>query len=369
MSIYYFGYYTFNANPNEFRVFPGCNVKISYIIKSLKNNNIPVKVISLGESYKNKSSKNFKVDELENNYFLATCRGKVFSRLFLILQVLYILLFKLKKNDVIIFYHVFYLLPFFKLAKYIKKFNLIIEVEESYQAAWEKDNCKINKEINSLKGADAYIYVNDLLPNKIEKNKPYVVCYGNYSVYSRERIDHNKKKIRMVYAGLINFSENSDVVLAIDAIQHLSDKYSLSIAGYGDEKDIHSLKQYICDSGLSNKVSYAGFFQGQDYDDYLSKFHIGLNPRMLQDKLSDYTFPSKVMSYLTHGLYVVSTPIQCIAAAKVANLVSISNDNTSESFASAILKVDFDCSHHQIIDELNNDFVKDIGELVKNASD
>ena len=367
-SLYYFGYYTYNSNPNDFKVFPGCNVKISYILNCIKINNLPVNVISLGESYTNKSSKNFKVDELENNYFVATCKGRIFSRLFLILQVLYILFFKVKKSDVVIFYHVFYLLPIFKFAKYLKKFKLIIEVEESYQAAWGNGDEKIKKEIELLKNADGYIYVNDLLPNVIEKGKFYTVCYGNYSVYLRKKVNYTLKKIRMVYAGLINFNEHSDVVLAINTMQYLSDRYSLSIAGYGSKIDINLMNEYIQEKGLSDKVSYAGFFQGQEYDEYLTEFDIGLNPRMLQDQLSNYTFPSKVMSYLTHGLYVVSTPIQCIAASKVANLVSLSNDNTAESLSSAVLKINFDCSHHQIIDELHNNFVKDIGELIKNAS-
>lgn len=107
----------------------------------------------------------------------------------------------MKKNDTVILYHSYYLLFLFKSIKAFKRFNLIIEVEESYKAAWGKSDSEINNEIKNLKGADAYIYVNDLLPNFIENTKPYVVCYGDYQVkdtISTTRISSEKKELFML---------------------------------------------------------------------------------------------------------------------------------------------------------------------------
>lgn len=200
--IYYFGFYSKNGNPNNFFEFPGCNNKMSYIIRCVKKNNISLNVICLGESKNgvSHSKKNLTIDSLEDNFFVGTTKYRFFSKLYLYFQIINILLFRVKRNDTVIFYHSYYLLFLFKSIKAFRKFNLIIEVEESYKAAWGKSDSEIHNEIKNLKGADGYIYVNDLLPNAIENTKPYVVCYGAYQVKDTitTTISSEKKELFML---------------------------------------------------------------------------------------------------------------------------------------------------------------------------
>lgn len=370
MSLYYFGYYTANGNPNNFLEFPGCSNKMSYIIRSLKKNNIPVNVVCLGESRDraNHSVKKIEVDSLEHNLLVGTTKYKFFSRIYLYFQLIYIFLFRVKHTDTVIFYHGYYLLFLFKFFKKIKNFNFIIEVEESYKAAWGKTETEIYNEIKYLKGADAYIYVNDLLPDIIDNTKPYVVCYGNYEVkanLSTKKINNTKK---IVYAGLISDNDISDIYLAVNAMKYLDDSYSLSILGYGSDRALKNLKQYIIENNLSNNVVYEGFLKGDAYINFLQNCDFAINPRILSDNLSDYTFPSKVLAYLSVGLPVVSTPIRCIEESEVSNLVSFSEDTDPLSFSNAIKSLDLNINPVSTIACLDKKFIVDLKRLIENVA-
>ncbi|MFK8933320.1 glycosyltransferase [Acinetobacter junii] len=370
MSFYYIGYYTKNGNPNNFLEFPGCSNKMSYIINCMKINNIAINVICLGESKdsRNYKSKEVKVDSLENNFFIGTIKYRIFSRLYLYFQLIYILLFRVKRTDTVIFYHSYYLLFLFKFFKKIKNFNLIIEVEESYMAAWGKSDFEIINEIKSLKGADAYIYVNDLLPDIIEKTKPYVVCYGDYHIKSILPIKISGERKKIVYAGLISEKDDSDIYLAVNAMKYLDNSYSLSILGYGSDCALKKLKQYIVENNLSNNVVYEGFLKGEAYINFLQNCDFAINPRVLSDRLSDYTFPSKVLAYLSVGLPVVSTPIRCIKESKVSGLVSFSESTDPLSFSNAIKSLNLNTNPTSTIVSLDKAFIVDLRRLLENVA-
>lgn len=358
--IYYFGYYTVNGNPNSFRMFPGCNVKMSYIVKTLKKNGFSLKVICLGESFKYNRRKIYKIDEFEDNLYVATLPTRILSRIFLYIQIIYYLLFVVQSDDKVLFYHTLSLLPIFKIARKLKKFHLIVEVEENYSAVWGRGSSEINKELKLLKGADGYIYINDIIPHYIDVEVPYVICYGNYQIKSDEFVINNVGyKVKLLYAGLI--SDNGDVYLAIDAMRFLSEYYELSIIGYGSEDHINNMKTYIAEY---DNIQYMGFFSGNDYDIFVQKHQIALNPRVLEDKLSNYTFPSKVLSYLTNNLMVVSTPIRCIQESKLGNVIYFSKDSTAFEFAQAISKAYTNSVDIlNILSELDNKFSDDLRRL------
>lgn len=370
MKIFYFGYYTKNSNINGFLEFPGCNNKMSYIIDCLKISGFSLEVVCLGESKDNIANgvKNVKVDSLENNFFLGTTKYKFFSKFYLYIQIAIILIFKVKKEDTVIFYHSYYLLFLFKLISFFKKINLIIEVEESYKAAWGGSEAEIKKEVNSLKGANGYIYVNNLLPDIIEKEKPYVVCYGAYDVKKKISNNKNSQKKIMVYAGLISDNFDSDVYLAVKSVNYLDESYYLSILGYGSDSALERLKKYIIDNNLNEKVKYEGFLKGEEYMNFLQKCTFAVNPRILSDNLSDYTFPSKVLAYLSAGLPVVSTPIRCIQESKISDLISFSENNTPLSFSNAIISLDFNVDSISKIESLNESFISELQGLIKNVA-
>lgn len=368
-NIFYLGFYTGKGNPNNFKEFPSCNNKMNYIIDSLKSNNFKVNIFSLGESVSFSKSKYQIIDDLETITYVSTFPKRniliIFSRIWLFLQIFFLLIFRVKSNDVVIVYHTYILLPLLKIIKKIKKINLIIEVEEIYSAAWKLSNHSIVNEIEGLKIADKYILINDLISDICNLKKPSIVCYGTYTSNFPENKTYNISVVNIVYAGIIE-DNKSDVYLAIDSMKFLPSNYKLKIVGYGSEKNILALKSYI--SNINN-VAYDGLLRGNEYKNYLHTCHIGLSPRLLEDQYSDYTFPSKVLAYISHGLVTVSSNIKAIKKSKVAPSIYFIQELTPQGVADTILSIDFrNIKKADLIKNLDHDFKTKIKELINDFS-
>ena len=159
-----------------------------------------------------------------------------------------------------------------------------------------------------------------------------------------------------------------DVYLAIDAMHYLKEGYCLKIIGYGSIADINFLREYISTQGLGDKVFYEGLLSGDEFSNYLSRCSIGLNPRVLENTISDYTFPSKVLTYLSHGLSVVSTNINCIKESKVSTAICFSEDSTPQAFSQAIVEVDLSKKAEDVLNVLDKEFKSDLKRLLSNDS-
>lgn len=364
--IFYLGFLSEPENPNDFYKHMGANIKILYILNTFRSLDINVKIISLGMSSSNNFIKKVKINNFFEIIYVATLKYSGFiSKIFLLLQIFLFIIILVNKKDTVIFYHVKKILPLILFLKKIKRFTLILEVEENYSAVWGEGESEVNLENKQIMQADKFIFVNDLYPEKLNISKPFVVCYGDYKQKKLPKKQINTK-IDLVYAGLITLDMYPDVYLAVDAMLHLESHFNLKIIGYGENDSIKRLKNYIQDKKLSDRVKYDGVFSGEEYSYYLSKCDIGLNPRVLKDKVSDYTFPSKVMTYLSHGLSVVSTTINCIKYSKISSAISFSADNSPENFANAIKALKLRGDATVSLDNLNNDFRDELRRLVEN---
>src|SRR5690606_35053088 len=103
------------------------------------------------------------------------------------------------------------------------------------------------------------------------------------------------------------------------AMNYLPNKYRLHILGFGNNSDIEELKKLI---NYVNKEKgyeccrYYGSLDGEKYSEFLLDCDIGLNPQK-EGEYMDFAFPSKILSYLAHGLEVVSTRIKSVEQSKV----------------------------------------------------
>ena len=371
--IYYIGYYTKSYNPNQFASNPSGSNKMGYIISVLKESGRKVDVISLGESKNFNLSKKIKIDDLESVSFISTVGKKnkilsIFARIWLYFQLFVFLVFKTNKIDIVIIYHTFTIMNIVKISRFFKKYKLVYEIEEIYKAAWKASSKEIDKEIRSLNIADAYLFVNDLMYHKFNfKSDLFAVCYGEYNIKSNLKNNVKKNPIIMVYAGAID-GIDSDVYLAIDTVNYLPDNYRLNILGYGSNENIKTLQDYVKSINLNfdnTKVFYDGVMSGGEYIDYLSKCDIGLSTRVLEDYYADFTFPSKVLVYLTNNLYTVSSKISCIVKSKVASSIYFYNESTPESVAEAIKSIDFErSSYNSDFCSLHKSFKNDLNSII-----
>ncbi|MFV8370416.1 hypothetical protein [Flavobacterium sp. LB2R40] len=353
-NVHYIGFYSKADNPQNFRNFPASTTKMDYIISSLKTADFKVTLLALGETlsknklYKQKvqicdqNEKIIYVSTFSNSFFIL----KYLSRIWLLLQLLYYLLFVVEKNGNVLYYHTYATISIVKISRLFKKFNLTLEVEEIFQAAWRGSEKKINSEIKYLKNGDGYVFVNDIMPQKfVVDNKPFAICYGDYR--STNNIDrmvvNNEEVIKLVYAGVFG-CENSDVSLAIDTINFLPEKFQLHILGYGSYEEISYVKNKIEEINYKAgniRVHYHGKLSGRKYFNFLSTCHIGLSTRVLEDHFSDYTFPSKVLIYLGNNLKTVSSSINCVVKSKVADSIYFYKNPVPQEVAETILAIDF----------------------------
>jgi hypothetical protein len=379
--IYYIGYYSGLENPNDFYEFPSSNSKMEYIISVIGRLNFNLTVFSLGfpKSYSSffKKRRTIHVDQNTDFVFVSTISLffpflSFISKIGLYYQVFNLLLFKVKKEDIVLVYHSYLLNKVVNFCRVLSKFKLVYEVEEIYQAAWQNSSDKIEKEIKSLRNADGYILVNDIMSERLHlKNKPFVVCYGSYM--QKETTDDfiDNVNINLVYAGFIA-GEGSDVELAIDTIDLLPDNYFLNVLGYGNQENIQKMKDKIelVNAKIGKeKVKYFGCLTGKEYDRFLSKCDIGLSTRVLVDEYSDFTFPSKVLVYLSNNLVPVSSKINCILESKIVKSVIFYDENSPESVVKAVLSADmhkFHSENKSLINNLDTKFVEDFNKMLVN---
>lgn len=352
--VHYVAFYADKENKNKYSIYPAAITKINYIKSVLKRSGFKIEVFALGLNI-NKRFSFFKkrskvIDSNESITFVSTITGptifmKFVSKIWLLFQLLWHLIMVVKKEDTVIFYHSYSFMFIVRISRLFNRFRLIYEVEEIYQAAWGNSDKMIKKEILYIsKIADGYIFVNDIMPFKFKLvNKPFVVCYGSYEISNNKikKIKSAEEGINLIYAGVIE-DEGSDVYLALNSIRYLQENYRLHILGYGEEYHLKKLVKRISEMNLALKkerVFYHGFLSGQEYLDFLSRCDIGLSTRVLDDKFSDFTFPSKVLVYLTNHLFTVSSNITCIRESKVSELIYFYDEATPASVAKTIQEI------------------------------
>ena len=133
----------------------------------------------------------------------------------------------------------------FSNCKKIKKFNIVLEVEEIYTDVGKYSKLNEKKENLIFEVADKYIFSTITLNERVNKNnKPYVVCNGIYKLEERLVERFSDGKIHIVYSGVIDTLKKGAFNAANTAL-YLDDRYHIHIIGFGNEVDIEKLKNLI----------------------------------------------------------------------------------------------------------------------------
>lgn len=370
----YIGFY----NDNYFNLHENRNTslavknKMDYICSALTRNNLKVKIIS--PCWTNNTKGFFKGKEyIKSNYItiknFATfgSNNKVLQKInkfFIALQLLLYLIINTKRNEEILVYHSLALILPIKIAKKIKNLSLILEVEEIYSTVW-KGTYDVDKEISYINMADKAIFASDQLQNYFKINKS-VVVYGSYNYYDKKNFNKKlKKNIDIVYAGSIDKIKGG-AKNSVLAMNYLPNKYRLHILGFGNNSDIEELKKLI---NYVNKEKgyeccrYYGSLDGEKYSEFLLNCDIGLNPQK-EGEYMDFAFPSKILSYLAHGLEVVSTRIKSVEQSKVASRITFSKNDNPQEIAKSVLSIKIGNQNNNIVRKLDKKFVSDIYKLL-----
>ena len=370
--IKYFSFYALPDN-KEKRVYTLSAVnKMDYIIDTLVKNGYFVEIVSASitsDSKKGYPKSQMAIKDGVTLKYLRTYRWSnyFFKVLSIIRQKLGILLglLSVKRGETCIVYHSLAYMKEVNFAHKLKKFRLILECEEIYSDVTGK-SAKREKEIKFIKNADGYIFPTELLDEKLNINgKKSVVIYGTYDIQKNFGEKFDDGKIHCVYAGTLD--KRKGAFTAINSALYLDGNYHLHILGFGTEKEKNELLKAIeLNKGKTDcKITFEGVKSGEEYIRFIQKCHIGLSTQDVNAEFNDTSFPSKILSYLSNGLNVVSVKISAIERSKVGKYLYFYEEQTPENIALAIRSVKTDREDgKKIVSDLDKKFTESINAVL-----
>lgn len=358
------------------RVFsPAAASKIDYILSVLNRVNFEVAIISPSWFDFSKkripftSSKKCTINDKLNLILAPSFGGNnkllSYSKISLSLTWLFFyLVFNAKKNEKIVVYHSIWISLPILLAQKLKKFKIVLEVEEIYQDVMTLHPFFDKWENKILEKADSFLFSTDLLKGKLKTTKPNVVIYGSYFAENQYSKPPNDNKIHLLYAGIIDEAKRG-AINALESAKFLSDDYVLHIIGFGELNNFLPMLESHNQTALC-KAYFHGNKSGADYVTFCQSCHIGLSTQKMEGNYLQSSFPSKILSYLGMGLRVVSGNVECVALSKVNHMINYYLEESPEAIANAIKKIDISDTYNssELIKELDIEFMSNIKKLL-----
>lgn len=377
IKIKYIGFYDSNIYIHENRntFLPATN-KMDYIAEAIVASGKEVEIVSLSWTANKKGYYPSRTTILSDGITL-TC-GSTFGankrllRYFRILWswiwLFWYLIKNTHKDEAVIVYHSMMIMSPIMLAKKVKKFKLVLEVEEIYQDVVEFSRRMKHTEYKFFEMADKYIYPTELLNTKINRtNKPYSIIYGTYHVEENKKNRFEDNKIHVVYAG--TFDPRKGGTLAAATAEYLSKSYHVHIIGFGSNEDTKLLIDKIDQVAKKTDatITYDGLLKGEEYIEFLQRCDIGLSTQIPESTYNETSFPSKILSYMANGLRVVSVRIKAIEISAIGNAVYYYEEQTPKAIAEAIKAIELNKAYDSIelIKKLDKDFIQVIKELME----
>ena len=270
-------------------------------------------------------------------------------------------------GDTLLVYHSLAFSKALRKLRKKKKFTLILQVCEIYADASEK-KINRNKEIELIGIADKYIFSSTILENELNKeNKPYTICMGTYRAEPKLTDPIEDGKIHIVYSGTFNPIKGG-VFNALDAVPYLDARYHFHILGKGDEDAMRKfdVRARAVTAVSDCVVSYDGYLSGKRYKEALQKCKIGLSTHTADASFNNTSFPSKILSYLSNGLRVVSSDILPVKESTLGKHLTYYKNDSGEEIANAIKGIDLSESYdsYEIIKKHNEDFVATLQKIL-----
>ena len=378
-TIRYLGYFDFQDS-NVQRNYPlACTNKMESIAESIIEAGYNVEIISTAVGVNDRffiaSGETIRKSDKLSARFFPTLGGKnrilrAIRRVISDICLLKFLLFELKKREPLIVYHSFGFRNILIWAKKIRKFQLILELEEIYHDALPMSEKAKRWELETISIADAYLFPTELLNKKFNiGQKPYGIILGTYHVEPQITQQENDGKIHVVYAGTFD-PRKGGALSAAAAAAELPDNYVFHICGFGSKEETDAIIKMVDDINLKHpgKAVFHGTLKGREYISLLQKCHIGLSTQNPEASFNATSFPSKILSYMANGLEVVTVDIPAVSESRIGSYLHYYHIQEPKRIAEAICNVKLGVNDtRKIIGQLYNDFVSEIGTLLKNT--
>ena len=324
--IKYIGFYNHHDSPTK-RISHLSSVnKMNYVVECLNESGYQVEIISPSwiTHDNNKFFVSSETKKIHQNKFryAPSVKGKFgFQYLSIFISAMWLffyLIFNTKKDEKIIVYHSLWLSAPVYYAQKIKRFQIVLEIEEIYGDIWNFKKILVRYEKRIIAISAAYLLASDLLKEKLDSRKNSILLYGAYAIKNQLELPINtaKTSVDVVYAGGIE-KVRAGAFISVDIIERLPENYFLHILGFGSDEDVNELKAKIENSIAKERIKFHGSLKGEAFTDFLSKCDVGLNPQIV-GKYMDSAFPSKILTYLNAGLNVISSKVESIYRSEIS---------------------------------------------------
>lgn len=373
MTIKYLSYYAQPNNNQERNYVLSAKTKMDYIISVFNRNGYDVRIISASTTRNSRKSFPgglYRINEKTTLKMYYTFPwGNILQKLLSVISMnifLFFELMKIKRNEKILVYHSLGYMTVVDIVHRIKGFHLVLEVEEIYSDVTGNTK-KRNQEIEFLKKADSYVFPTKLLSKEINKSgRPEIIIHGTYHVEFDYDCKFNDGKIHVVYAGTFD-PRKGGAAAAVAAAEFLDERYHLHIIGFGSEKDEKHIINLIekISKKTSCAITYDGLKSGEEYTRFIQSCDIGLSTQNPDAAFNGTSFPSKILSYMSNGLRVVSIMIPVIEQSAVGEYVFYYNKQTPIEIAKAIMSVKTDDEYNSryLISQLSKEFEENLIQL------
>ena len=373
--VYYLGYYDTDENKEEKRnVTLAATNKMTYIVEALEKSGFEIEIVSPSTT-SNATTYCGKVIPICNHsrvrLFRTTPWGNKFRRIVSVLSMRFqyqrYIIKNLTKNDTLIVYHSMEFINFIIKAKKKIGFKLVLEMEEIYSDISGIQKNK-EREIELSSFADAFIFPSELLNEKINvSKKPYIITHGTYKIEPPITEKFNDGKIHIVYAGTFD-PKKGGVFIAIESAKWLDENYHLHVLGAGTKKNEELVFNLINSVNRQTDctVTFDGLLTGKNFCEFLQKCDIGLSTQNPNFIFNDTSFPSKVLTYLSNGLRVVSVRIPVLESSGVSDLLYYYEGEEPETLSNTIKSICLSDLYdsRETVESLNVKFINDVHRIL-----
>jgi len=235
-------------------------------------------------------------------------------------------------------------IPFITLANKIIKCKTIAIFADiyDYMAPVTTQNIKNNKFKNIFRklmekcysSVSAFIFLSEPMNKLINKNnKPYMVMEGIVDSDLKNQINKKENsKFIVMYAGALR--EEYGLKILIEGYKKYKNNNSeLWIYGDGDYKE-----EIIKESKIDNRIRFFGKVNNSEVIKNELKASLLINPRPTNQEFTQYSFPSKIMEYMSSGTPVLTTKLPTIPEEYKKYLYFI-NKETPDGIAKCLNKI------------------------------
>ena len=374
--IKYICYYDIPENKEDNRRLPLSALSIIECVcdclESQSNKNVKIISAAASDNVGGCKGKKLQINEKRKLKTFASFgkRNRILSkldRIWINIKMFLYLLFYTSRNDDVIVYHSLYYMRVIKMLKHLKRFRLVLQVEEIYGDVIS-DLKQRKKELKYFEIADSYIFPTEILNQMVNfAQKPYAIIHGTYKIEEVRNVKTEDEKIHVVYAGTFD-PRKGGAIAAVESVAYLPSNYCVHILGFGNSEEISLIKEAIekIKDVTKAELRYDGCLTGEEYIKFLQSCQIGICTQNPEADFNATSFPSKILSYMSNGLRVVSINIPAVKESKVGEHIWYYDNQTPKDIATAIESVSFDDGYdgRKIVEKLLKQFAIELTKLV-----